>query len=370
MMVIESVEVLKLDLPMKTSFETSFGKLTTKSTVLVKITSDGVTGYGEAASFHAPLYNPETVDTCVYIIKKFIAPSILKKDFKSPEELRAAYDYIVGHNIAKAGVENAFWHLLAQSGNTSLKELFGGTRSSIQVGASIGIQPTIKSTLTEVEDSLEKGYGRIKLKTKPGWDLKVLKEVRKIWPDIDLMVDGNSAYKLQRDLKTLIKFDEYNLMMIEQPLQEDDIIDHSTLQKLINTPICLDESITSVDKARKAISIGACKIINIKPVRVGGALETIAIHDLCMENGVGVWCGGMLETGIGRAFNIALASKENFIYPSDMSPFDEFYSEDLVSDSHKVTSDGHVKVRTNPGLGYKINDKVIKEHTTESYLLE
>jgi len=369
-MVIESVEVLKLDLPMKTSFETSFGRLTTKSTVLVKITSDGNTGYGEAASFHAPLYNPETVDTCVYIINKFIAPSILKKDFKSPKELRAAYDYIVGHNIAKAGVENAFWHLLAQIENASLKKLFGGTKSSIQVGASIGIQPTIKSTLKEVENSLEKGYGRIKLKTKPGWDLKVLNAVREKWPDIDLMVDGNSAYELHRDLSTLMKFDEYNLMMVEQPLQEDDIIDHSTLQKLFDTPICLDESITSVDKARKAISIGACKIINIKPVRVGGALETIEIHDLCKKNGIGVWCGGMLETGIGRAFNIALASKENFIYPADMSPYGEFYSEDLVSDSHKVTSDGHVNVRTIPGLGYKINDKVIKKYTAERYLLK
>lgn len=367
---IDAIEVLKLDLPMKTTFETSFGKLSTKSTVIVKIHSEGLVGYGESASFHAPLYNPETVETCIYIIKNFIAPSILNKRFKNIDEFKKSYSYIVGHNIAKAGVENAFWHLLSQFQNKSLKEIFGGSKKRIKAGASIGIHPTIKATLDNVGESLEMGYSRIKLKTKPGWDLKVLKAVRKEWPEIDLMVDGNSAYRLHEDLRTLLEFDKFNLMMIEQPLQEDDIIDHSTLQKIIHTPICLDESITSVDKARKAISIGACKIINIKPVRVGGASESIAIHDYCKENNVGVWCGGMLETGVGRAFNIALASKDNFIYPADMSPFDEFYSEDILVASHKVSKNGEVEVKENVGLGYEINDKVVEKYTTQRYLLD
>lgn len=369
-MKINAIEILKVELPMKRSFETSFGKITDKPTVIVKLYSDGLTGYGESAAFNSPLYNPETVDTCIYIIKNFVAPIILHHNFKDPKEIKEKMDFIVGHNIAKAGVENAFWHLKAQKEKTSLKKIFNGQYNQIPVGESIGIYPSISETLKEVESALNKGYLRIKLKIKPGWDIKLIREVRKRWDDIDLMVDGNSAYSLKKDMQTLLEFDNYNLTMIEQPLSEDDIIDHSTLQRLIETPICLDESITSVDKARKAISTGACKIINIKPVRVGGALESMAIHNYCFENNIGVWCGGMLESGIGRAFNIALASKHNFIYPSDMSTYDEFYKADLVADSHIISTKGTVTVTDKVGLGYKVDKKSLEKFTSEKVYLD
>lgn len=369
-MKINAIEILKVQLPMKRTFETSFGKITNKPTVIVKLYSDGLVGYGESAAFDSPLYNPETVDTCIYIIKNFVAPIILHQNFKNPKEIKQKMDFIVGHNIAKAGVENAFWHLKAQKENISLKKTFNGKYNQIPVGESIGIQPSINETLKEVERALNKGFLRIKIKIKPGWDIKLVKEVRKRWQNIDLMVDGNSAYSLKNDMKTLLEFDNYNLTMIEQPLSEDDIIDHSTLQRLIETPICLDESITSLDKARKAITTGACKIINIKPVRVGGASESMAIHDYCFENNVGVWCGGMLESGIGRAFNIALASKHNFVYPSDMSTYNEFYKADLVSDSHTISKNGTVTVKNTTGLGYKVDEKSLKKFTSERIYLE
>ncbi len=346
------------------SFETSFGRLDHKETAIVKLyDSDGRIGYGESSAFYAPLYNPETVDTCLYVQEKFLAPSVVSKEFTDAWEFRAAYKSIVGHKIAKAGIESAFWHLLAQQQNKSLKELFGGTRSEIPVGESIGIHPTIEATLEEIDLRLSEGYIRIKVKVKPNWDLKVVEAIRNKYPTIDLMVDGNSAYNLKEHKDTLLAFDRFNLTMIEQPLAEDDIIDHGTLAKLIKTPICMDESIESVDDARKAIQIGACKIINIKPGRVGGPAESLLIHDLAEKEKIGVWCGGMLETGIGRAFNIALASKNNFIYPADMSPSAIFYKEDIIEPTYVVKNNGHINVSIAPGLGYGIREDAIKRFT-------
>lgn len=368
---IDKIELLKLALPMKYSFETSFGVVADKQTVLVKLYSGELVGYGEAATFNAPLFNEETVDTCMYVLEKFIAPKIIGKDFATAEEFRATYkNSIKGHNIAKAGAEFAFWNLLALEKNMSLQEMFGGESAEIKVGESIGIKKTIKDTLEEIEERLEEGFTRIKVKIKPNWDYEILKAIRTEWPKIDLMADGNSAYNLREHLDVIRSFDEFGMTMIEQPLADDDIIDHSTLQRLVETPLCLDESIKSVEDARKAIELNACRIINIKPGRVGGGVESIAIHDLCQSRGIGVWGGGMLETGIGRAFNIALASKSNYIYPADMSPFQFFYEEDIVDDSFEVTKKGTVVVRKEAGLGYKVNESKVKKYTTETRVID
>jgi len=366
---IEKIEILDLALPMIHSFETSFGKIENKHTVIVKAYDiSGIIGYGEAPALNAPLYNYETSDTCMYVLEKFLGPMMINKKFDSIEQLVKFYHPILGHNFAKAGLQNACWHILAQKENKSLKQLIGGVKDKIPVGESLGIKSTIEDTLNEVDYRLKEGYRRIKVKIKPGWDINVISVIRNKYPDIDLMVDGNSAYTLA-DLNVLMKLDNYNLTMIEQPLAHDDIIDHATLQKQIKTPICLDVSITSPEDARKAIEIGACKIINIKPPRVGGLLESKKIHDICQEKGVGVWCGGMLESGIGRAFNIAVASLPNNLYPADMSPYHFFYKEDLIEPSYEIDKDGYVDVPDKPGLGFDVDEDRIKKYTKRKVVL-
>jgi O-succinylbenzoate synthase len=288
------------------------------------------------------------------------------KEFNNAEELMQLLKPIKGHPFAKTAVETAVWMILSLEANQPLSKLLGGTREKIGVGESIGIHPTIESTLEEIELRMEQGFQRMKVKTKPGWDVKLVKAIREKIGDYDLMVDANSSYTLN-DLPTLKELDTFDLMMTEQPLADDDIIDHATLQKQIKTPVCLDESIHSAEDARKAIEIGATKIINIKPGRVGGLLESKKIHDVCKENGVGVWCGGMLETGIGRAFNIAVASLPNYIYPADMSPVNFFYKDDLVKESFTVDNKGFITVPTKPGLGFEIDEEKIKKYTTDSF---
>ncbi len=369
-MKIVKMEILRLNLPMISSFETSFGRITAKETVITKLFSDdGLVGYGESASFHAPIYNHETVDSCFLVQEKFIAPKVVGKTFNNPEEFCSVYNNIIGNKIAQTGPECAFWHLVAQRNNKSLSELVGGVKTEVPVGESIGIKATIKETLEEINQRLEEGYVRIKVKIKPGWDVEVLRAIRKQFPNIDLTADGNSAYNLNDHLEILRSLDEFNLSMLEQPLAADDIIDHATLQKEIQTPICLDESIESAEDARKAIQLGACKIINIKPGRVGGLVESIKIHDLAAKHGIPVWCGGLLETGIGRAFNIALASKTNYQLPNDISPYQYFYKEDLVDPSYAVKPNGHIDVPKEPGLGFTINEDRIKKYTTQSSVI-
>jgi O-succinylbenzoate synthase len=294
---------------------------------------------------------------------------VLNKEFASVDELMRLLAPIKNHNFAKTAIENAVWMLFSLRKKKSLAVLLGGIRNKIGVGESIGIQDSIEATLEEVSLRISQGFQRMKIKIKPGWDLKVIKAIRSKFGDIDLMVDGNSAYTLS-DVAVFLKLDNYNLMMIEQPLADDDIIDHATLQKQIKTAVCLDESILSAEDARKAISIGACRIINIKPGRVGGLLESKRIHDICQKSNVGVWCGGMLETGIGRAFNIAVSSLPNYIYPADMSPVDFFYKDDLVKKSFVVDHEGFVKVPPGAGLGFEIDEEKIERYTTEKIRLK
>lgn len=369
-MKIKRIILYKVEIPMVTSFTTSFGTITRKPTVIVKIeTGDGLIGWGESAALPFPFYKPETTDICLLVLKEYIGPLLLNKEFKTIEVLMNLLKPIKNHNFSKAGLETAVWMVVSLKENKSLKELLGGTQDKIAVGESIGIKKSIDETLGEVKLRLSQGFKRTKVKIQPGWDIKVIKAIRNKFGDIDLMVDANSAYTLN-DISVLKKFDNYNLSMIEQPLADDDIVDHSILQKQIKTPICLDESIHSAEDARRAIYLAACKIINIKPGRVGGLLESKKIHDLCQKNKIGVWCGGMLETGIGRAFNIAVASLPNFIYPADMSPVNFFYKDDLVKNSFTVDKDGYIKTPKTSGLGYEIDEKKIQKYSTQKIVIE
>lgn len=369
-MYIKQIDNLKVEIPMVTSFTTSFGTITSKPTIITMLkTNDGYIGYGEGAALPFPHYKPDTTDITLLVLKNYIAPLILNKEFSSIDEFMDFLKPIKNHNFAKTAVENAVWMILSLKANKPLKELLGGTQSKIPVGESLGIKNSIDETLNEVELRLSQGFRRIKLKIKPGWDVELVRAVRNSFKDIDLMVDANSSYTLD-DLAVLKQLDEYKLTMTEQPLADDDIIDHATLQRNIKTPICLDESIHSAEDTRKAISIDACKIINIKPGRVGGLLESKKIHDLCKKHNIGVWCGGMLETGIGRAYNIAVASLPKFIYPSDMSPVHFFYKDDLVKDSFVVDKNGYVKVPTEPGLGFEIDIKKINMYTRDKVILK
>lgn len=369
-MKIQSIELLKVEIPMITSFTTSFGTVTEKPTVIVKITTnEGLIGWGEAAALPFPFYKPETTDICMLVLEKYVAPLVLNKEFKTVDEVMDMMKPIKKNNFSKTGLETAVWMVLAVKQKKSLRELLGGTQKKIAVGESIGIKKTVGDTLAEVQLRLDQGFRRTKIKIQPGWDIKLVKAIREKFGDIDLMVDANSSYTL-KDIDILKEMDNYGLSMMEQPLADDDIVDHSILAQKIKTPICLDESIYSVEDARRAIYLKACKIINIKPGRVGGLLESKKIHDLCKENGLGVWCGGMLETGIGRAFNIAIASLPNFIYPSDMSPVNFFYKDDLVKDCFIVDNEGFVKVSTDPGLGFEIDDKRIKKYTVAKKKLQ
>lgn len=369
-MKIKHFDLYKIEIPMITSFTTSFGTVTKKPTIIGRIeTDEGLIGYGEGAALPFPFYKPDTTDTTLLALKEYIAPLILDYKFRSVANLMEQLKPIKGHSFAKTVIDNAAWMIFSLKENQSISKLLGGTQKKIPVGESIGIKNSIEETLAEVEMRKKQGFRRTKIKIKPGWDIQIVKAIRKKFGGIDLMVDANSSYTL-KDIKVLKQLDKYNLTMTEQPLADDDIIDHAVLQKQIKTPVCLDESIHSAEDARKAIETGACKIINIKPGRVGGLIESKKIHDICQENGVGVWCGGMLETGIGRAFNIAIASLPNFIYPSDMSPVNFFYKDDLVEDSFVVDKNGYIQVPKNPGLGFRIDQKKLKKYTTEHIKLK
>ncbi len=350
---LETIELRQITMELVEPFETSGWRETVRPCIIVTVYSDGLAGYGECVAGAGPWYSYETVETAWHVLKDFLAPAVLGQDFTSAEELQAKLKPIRGHPMAKAALEAAFWDLLAQAQNISLARLLGGTKDRIESGISIGIQKDIPSLLETIEHRLAQGYKRIKLKIKPGWDLEVLRAVRRRFPDIDLMADANAAYTIA-DLPHLRQLDEFGLLMVEQPLDYDDLVDHSRLQRELQTPICLDESIKTPDDARKALDIGACRIINIKPGRVGGLLNAKRIHDLCWERGVPVWCGGMLETGIGRATNVALASLPNFVLPNDISASARYWREDIIEPPFVLEHDGTITVPTGPGLGVRV----------------
>ena len=357
---VKRVELFHLRMPLVHYFETSFEKIHTRDCIIVKIFGNNEVGYGEVVASSTPFYSYETVETAWHVLKEFIIPIILNHELKTVEELAEKLAPIRGHNMAKAGVEEALFDIFAKLQNIPICKAIGGTREQIEVGVSIGIQDSIKHLIDRIEYFLTQGYRRIKVKIKPGWDIDVVKQIRKIFKSIPLMVDANCAYTL-KDIDIFKCLDDFDLMMIEQPLTYDDMVDHARLQREIRTPICLDESINSFAAARTAIELGSCKIINIKAGRVGGLLNAKKIHDLCRENDIPVWCGGMLETGIGRAHNVALASLPNFVLPGDISGSHRYYQEDIIEPPIEVQKDGTIKVPKEPGLGFSVLDERINK---------
>jgi O-succinylbenzoate synthase len=349
-------------LPLKEAFETSFGSIDSRLIFLVCVEANGLTGWGEVVAAEEPRYSYETIGTASHVIRDYLAPAVMKRPIEGLSDLAALMSGFKGHNMAKAGLELAYMDLSARLQNRSLSDLIEGTRKRVAVGVSLGIQSTLTALLERVEKYLSLGYQRIKLKIMPGWDIDVVSEVRRRHPDILLSVDANSAYSLE-DRDHLAALDDFGLLMIEQPLDHDDLLDHATLQSSLKTPICLDESITNIRRARHALELGSCRIINIKIGRVGGYSQALQIHDLCHKNHVPVWCGGMLESGIGRAHNLALASLPGFTLPGDISASSRYFSRDLIVPAVEVGSDGTVEVPQIPGLGFEVDSDYIDSCT-------
>jgi O-succinylbenzoate synthase len=361
---IESITLRKIKMRLKAPFETSFGVIHDRTVVLVELVADGITGWSEATVSHGPVFNSETVGTAWLIIREFLAPLILRKELRSASEVPGLFAATRGHEMARAGVENALWDIEAQQKNIPLAKLLGGSQSEVKCGVSLGLQTCPEKLLEKVEVELRSGYQRIKLKIKPGKDLDFVRAVRKAHPDILLSVDANSAYSLA-DMEHLKRFDEFNLLMMEQPLWWDDIANHAKLQKNLKTPICLDESIRHVRDAETAIELGAARIINIKLGRVGGHSSAREIQAFCLAHKIPVWCGGMLECGIGRAHNIAVSSLPGYTLPGDVSASKRYWEEDVVDPPVEVTPHGTIQVPAGPGLGYHVRRDLIDRWTTE-----
>jgi o-succinylbenzoate synthase len=359
---IERLELRLLELPLVHFFETSFGRVDDKHFILVRADGDGTSGYGECVADNDPYYSAETNETAWHIISEFIAPRVLGVELAHPRDVFPALKAIRGHNMAKAAVEMAAWDLYARQRREPLCRTLGGVRDRIASGVSVGIQPSLADLAANVERELAAGYRRIKIKVKPGWDLDPVRTIRERFGSIPLMVDANAAYTAG-DAEHLARLDEYGLMMIEQPLDYDDIAEHAHLQRRLKTAICLDESIKSLGAAREAIAAGACRIINIKPGRIGGFGESIRLHDLCAAHGIPVWHGGMLESGIGRAANIHLSTLANFTLPGDVAASKRYFSPDLIEPPIEVAADGTIAVPNDYGLGVSIRDDRVERAT-------
>jgi O-succinylbenzoate synthase len=359
-MKITTLELRVVEIPYIHPFETSFGREEKNQEVIVRFSSEDAEGFGECVALDKPSYSYETVNTEWHILEDFIIPEVKVRDFKTPEDIQEVFRRIRGHPMAKAGIEEALYDLYAKQKGMSLSRVLGGNKSTIESGVSIGIDK-MEILLQNVAEKWAEGYRRIKIKIKPGWDVQVVKRIRKEMGDIPLMVDANAAYTLD-DMDIMKELDEYGLMMIEQPLGYDDLYDHAVLQKELNTPICLDESIESVKDAEIALEMGSCRIINIKHGRVGGLSASKKIHDLCMRNKVPVWAGGMLEFGIGRATNIALSSLPGFCLPNDISATDRYYHQD-ITDPFVLNPDGTITVPDGPGIGVEVHDNVLERYT-------
>lgn len=347
---IDRLELRLMRLPLVHFFETSFGRVHDRTFILVTALGDGAAGYGECVAEGNPFYSSETTETAWHIITCFVAPRVLGVDVSHPREIFPALRGIRGHNMAKAAVEMAAWDLFARQQGVPLARALGGTRIAIESGVSIGIQDSLDQLAAKIEAELAAGYRRIKIKIKPGWDVEAVEVTRRRFGSVALMVDANAAYTID-DADHLARLDEFDLMMIEQPLDYDDVADHARLQRRIRTSICLDESIHTVKQAEAAIDAGACRIINIKPGRVGGHGESIRLHNLCASRGIPVWHGGMLESGVGRAHNIHLSTLANFTLPGDVAASKRYYAPDLIEPPIEVRPDGTIPVPEGPGIG-------------------
>ncbi|MGH9581346.1 MAG: o-succinylbenzoate synthase, partial [Bryobacteraceae bacterium] len=357
---VDQIVLRHIRMPLLHFFETSFGRTLARHIVLVQVFADGVSGWGEVTAGENPFYNEEWTGSIWPLLIDYVGQRMLHHEFSHPSEAGARTAYIRGHKMARGGVEAAIWDLYARLNNEPLwKTIGGGARLEIPCGVSIGIQDTVDELLERIERELAAGYQRIKIKIKPGWDIDAVRRVCERFPDIKLMVDANSAYTLA-DIDHLKRLDEFSLMMIEQPLAHDDIVDHAALQAALNTPICLDECIRSAHHAEQAIRLNACRIMNIKLGRVGGFEEARRVHDICQASGIPVWCGGMLEAGIGRAHNIALSTLPNFVLPGDVSAGSRYWKQDIVKPPVEVTPRGTIEVPTAPGFGYEIDEPYLE----------
>lgn len=363
---IERVVLRRLQMEYLFPFATSGWEESGRDFLLVEVTDEhGLSGHAEVVCTRDPYYIEETVVTCHHILKDFLVPIVLGKTFNHPSAVLNPFAQIRRHNLAKSGLESAMWDLYARRQGLSLARALGGEKTRIPVGISIGIQPSIARTLSMIEGYLTEGYRRIKLKIKPGWDVELIAAVRRHFGDIPLMGDANSAYTLA-DLDTLKALDDYGLMMIEQPLAHDDIVDHARAQAVLKTPICLDESIHSPEDARKALEFGACRIINIKIGRVGGLTRARAVSELCRSQGVPVWCGGMLESGVGRAHNVAVTTLPGFTLPGDTAASKRYWKEEIIEPWVEMDPEGYIHVPQSPGLGYEIRWDLVEKFTSHT----
>lgn len=368
-MKIEAITLREIHLPLVHFFETSFGRLYSRRILLVTVHSEGVDGWGECVVGEDPFYSSEWIESAWPTLTQYLIPMLLGKSIASARECPVLYAKVRSHRMAKAGLENALWEAEAIQMKQPLWKLLGGTRREIPCGVSIGIQDTLDQLLEKIEIELAAGYRRIKIKVKPGWDVNAMERIRSRWADITLSCDANSAYTLD-EVEHLRRFDQFNLLMIEQPLWNDDIYYHARLQKELRTAICLDESIVSARSAAFAAETGACRIMNIKVGRVGGFSEAIKIHDIAQSHKIPVWCGGMLETGVGRAHNIALSTLSNFSLPGDVSASKRYWKEDIIEPEVTVSSQGMIPISDVPGTGYKIRTDLIEKLTVRKETLK
>jgi O-succinylbenzoate synthase len=359
---IDSIVLREIRMPLVEPFVTSFGETRDRRVLLAEIHAEGLVGWGECVAGEHPYFSSESIDTAWVVLLQELGPMLAASTVEHGGDCPKIFKKVRGNPMAKAALENAIWDLEAQIENAPLYELLGGTKKRIACGVSIGMQPTMEQQLRKVEREVDAGYQRIKLKCQPGWDVEMLEAVRKRWPKIMLSVDANSAYRM-RDFDHLVDFDRFDLLMIEQPLWADDFYYHSMLQKRLETAICLDESIRNRRDALAAIDMESCRIINIKNGRVGGFSEAIAVHNAAMERGIPVWCGGMLETGIGRAHNIALSTLPGFTLPGDVSASKRYWEEDIIEPEVEVSSKGEITVPTTAGRGFEVKAELVEKLT-------
>ena len=365
-MLISRIELREINLPLIHFFETSFGRTTTRRIILVRVADEeGAEGWGECTAGEGPFYSEEWAETAWPTLKEFLAPMVVGKQVEDAATIFDLMKSVRGHRMAKAAIETACWDLEAKRAGQPLWRHLGGVHEEIACGVSIGIQDSPEELLEKIGKELAAGYQRIKIKIKPGWDVEIVRRVRQCFPEIRLMGDANSAYSLG-DVDLLRKLDEFNLMMLEQPLAHDDMFDHAELQKAINTPVCLDESIKTPADAEHAIDLGACRIINVKLGRVGGHAEAKRVEAIARGTGIPVWCGGMLESGIGRAHNIAMSTLSGFKLPGDVSASARYWHEDVIDPPVRVTPGGTIKAPDKPGIGFEVNRARIDRLTVRS----
>ncbi len=368
---VKSIELIEIKMPLVHFFETSFGRTYERRIILTRVADEsGGEGWGECTCGETPAYCEEWTDGAWAVLEKILAPAVVGKTFASAAEIWDAMKPVRGNRMAKAAIETACWDLEAKNLNVPLWKHLGGTKSEIECGVSIGIQDSIEQLFGQIETELNAGYRRIKIKIAPHWDYEVVKAVRTRFGDFPLMGDANSAYTLAADLEKLKSLDEFGLMMLEQPLAYDDIVDHAKLQRELQTPICLDEPIRSPDDARKAIELNSGKIINLKNGRVGGHSESKRLEAICRENNIPVWCGGMLESGIGRAHNIAVSTLEGYTLPGDVSASKRYWAQDIIEPAVEVSPNGTIIAPDNAGIGFDINRRRIDELTVRKTVVK